>query len=323
MAAATPTRRAPGVLVYVPGLGQDSLNRAEVVAASIARTASLSRGKVEAISETPPAPRGLRAVRTICVDQVRVLDIVELDYREAMESLDRDRGDGREAVPPGLLQTAFYTAKGVWLGIRALRRRGKSGKAMANLAVGTLLMLVLVLAFALTLLGVALAVLTATPLGESLPEWMDPSAQTLMVFGLVSGSAYLAFRRNILRGAQRIRQLLRYLDEPGRGEGGDRPTDLRHRRDHRRGGVRGQHPRAGLQLREHRGTRRPGPAHRDQPREHAARHLRDLQSSSPSAARSTSSPSTSPSTSPTAQRAGRTCRGATSSSHPTSSGRTS
>ena len=154
--------------IFVPGLGQDSFNTGAVVAESIAGTANLSRGRVSALTNTPPAPAGLRAVRTISVDGVRILDVVELDYKDALAVLDANDGTRTEAVPPGFLQTLWYTGYGLALGLRALLpgHKAKSGKAKANLVYGTALMLVLLLAFVWIAASALVVLLSGT-------EWSD------------------------------------------------------------------------------------------------------------------------------------------------------
>ncbi|MEI6623563.1 MAG: hypothetical protein WCP28_16860 [Actinomycetes bacterium] len=214
--AATQVRRAPGLLIFVPGLGRDAFNSAAVVAESIACTANLSRGRVTATSDTPPAPAGLRAVRTISVDGVRVLDIVELDYYDALAVLDANDGTRTEAVPPGFLRTFWYTGYGLAVGLRALLpgRTVKSGKAKANLLYGTVLMLVLLLAFIWIAASAAALILSGTRWSVNIPAMLDPAPGAVLVGGAAATSVYLALRRRILLGAQRIRQLLRYLSEP-------------------------------------------------------------------------------------------------------------
>lgn len=214
--AATRVRRAPGVLIFVPGLGRDSFNSGAVVAESIARTANLSRGRVSALANTPPASAGLRAVSTISVDGVRILDIVELDYKDALAVLDSSDGTRTEAVPPGFIHTLWYTAYGLALGLRALLpgRKAKSGKAKANLVYGTVLMLVLLLAFVWIAASALVALLSGTQWSTLIPTWVDPAPGVVLVGGVVATSVYVAMRRRILLGGQRIRQVLRYLSEP-------------------------------------------------------------------------------------------------------------
>jgi hypothetical protein len=213
--AAGPYPRAPATLIFIPGLGHDGINAAEVVASSIASEANMGRGVVEAKTSTATAPRGLRAVSTLFADGRRVLDIVELDYRDDLEALDREPLSQREGVPPGLLRTTVYSFSGLWLWMRAIPRGNKAGMAKAQLLAGALLVFLLCLALVLTWVAAVAALVAGTGLEAYLPQWMTaPDRPVALLGGLISAAVYAKYRTRILRTAQRIRQLMMYLREP-------------------------------------------------------------------------------------------------------------
>jgi hypothetical protein len=219
MTAGNPTPRSAATLIFVPDLGRDPLSSTEVVAKSIAAEAGLRAGVVALKDDTAAAPRGMRSVGTVFVDGARVLDVLELDYRDAVEALDADPKTEREGVPPGLIQTLLYTLRGVLLwGTAALRLgkgKSKSRMAKAQLLLGVILAFILLLALLFLIVAAAAALLSGTSLGNSLPEWLTDVSKPFAGWGgLVTVAAYVSFRSNILRSAQRVRQLLRYLDEP-------------------------------------------------------------------------------------------------------------
>ncbi len=216
VAADKPVPRAPATLIYVPGLGHDTLNSADIIAKSIAARADAFRSdSVRAMEDTPAATAGMRAVRTLVdTDGTRLLDVTELDYREALEALDRE--DGREGVAPGLFVQAWYTVRGVMLWVVAMRRPGKSKMAKLQLALGLGGMLMLVAAFLITLVGFLAAALMQTRWDYLVPSWLVDSASWLALSGgLVSAAALARWRGALLRGGRRMRQLLQYFDQHG------------------------------------------------------------------------------------------------------------
>lgn len=210
----TPVTRAEDTLIFVPGTGYGASNSAESVAISIAAAVDPGRTRVEVKAETPAATRGLRAASTIVVDAHRVLDVVELDYREKMATLDQDPSSG-QAIPPNLFQMVWFTAWGFWRVLAAFGKGSKGGVARAHLFLGALLVVLLVSAFALTALSVVALLLAGIVDQESWPSWIvRPEEGLVLLGGLVSGAAYLAFRAKILRAAEALRQWMRYIDEP-------------------------------------------------------------------------------------------------------------
>lgn len=209
----TVVKRAVSTLIYVPGLGHDAINSADVIAKSIAERAGAHRpDSVQTAEKTPAASPGLRAVRTL-IDSSgqRLLDITELDYREGLEGLARD--DGREGTPPGLVVQTYYAFRAAKLCFSARKRPGKSGTAKLQLGLGTAAMVLLTLALVVTGLGFVSSALLGV--GLELPGWTtDAAPWTALTGGIVSAAALMKWRGNILRAARRVRQLLRYFDEP-------------------------------------------------------------------------------------------------------------
>lgn len=212
--AQEPIERAPATLIYVPGLGHDQLNSAEVVAKSIAAQADAFRpDSVRAVEDVPPATQGLRAVRTIVDGQgQRLLDVVELDYREALESLVSD--GGREGVAPGLVRQGYYAVIGAGLWFRALSQPGKTRQAKLQAGLGTAAMLILVGAFLVTLVAVICSTVVAAGFGWVIPDWLVDSAPWVtLTGGLVSAATIAKYRTTLLRGSRRLHQLIRYFQE--------------------------------------------------------------------------------------------------------------
>jgi hypothetical protein len=207
-----PVERAPATLIYVPGLGHDRFNNAEIVAKSIAAQADAYRpDSMRAVEDVPPATAGLRAVRTLVDGEGRrLLDVVELDYREALEGLVAE--DGREGVAPGLIRQGYYAFVGAGLWLRALGRPAKDRQAKLQAGLGTAAMLLLLAAFAITLVGVVCSVLVAAGLGWFVPDWMVSSAPWVaLTGGVVSGTSLARYRTDLLRVARRLYQLITYF----------------------------------------------------------------------------------------------------------------
>jgi hypothetical protein len=214
-ATGEPDGRAPATLIYVPGLGHDAINNAEVVAKSIAAHADTYRpDTVRAAEEVPPATAGLRAVRTLVDGEGRrLLDVTELDYREALEALVAD-DDEREGVAPGLIRQGYYATVGAGLWFRGLTRHEKNRHAKLQAGLGTAAMLILVAAFAVTLVGVICSTLVAADLAWVVPDWLADSAPWVALSGgVVTAAAVARCRTGLLRGARRLHQLLRYFEE--------------------------------------------------------------------------------------------------------------
>jgi hypothetical protein len=209
-----PTERAPATLIFVPGLGHDLLNSAEVVAKSVAAQADAYRpDSVRAIEDVPPATAGLRAVRTLVDGEGRrLLDVTELDYREALESLVAD--DGREGVAPGLIRQGYYSVIAAGLWFRAIGQPGKTRQAKLQAGLGTAAMLIMIGAFLITLIGVVCSTVSAAGLGWVLPGWtVDSAPWVALSGGLVSAATLARFRTGLLRSSRRLHQLIRYFEE--------------------------------------------------------------------------------------------------------------
>jgi hypothetical protein len=229
-------QRAPATLIYVPGLGHDVNNTAEVIAESIAKNADRYRGAVTAShDDVPPATPGLRAVATIKAGKTPLLDVTELDYREALEGLARnEKADGgSEGVTPSLIRQTYYALWGTQKWLAALVRRkndsqrkgtdetnSKSPMAKFQLLIGLALLLVLTGALAIGLVGVAMTVFTQLGWDAVVPDWLvDPAPWLALTGGLVSAGTLAKWRTALLRGAKRTEQYLRYF-----GDSRDRDT---------------------------------------------------------------------------------------------------
>jgi hypothetical protein len=214
----TEVLRAPATLIYVPGLGYDTLDTAEVIADSIAKEADRKRrGRVVAdATHTPAATPGLRRVKTIQTeDGTRLLDVTELDYRGALEGLAQSKKPGqtgKEGVAPGLWRQGLYTLRGSWYWLRAADHHEKSSMAKFQLGYGLAAMLLLITVFLVTLAGTIATVFTQ--LGWDLPNWMvDVAPWVALTGGLLSAASLTKLRANLLRGGRRLQQVMRYFDE--------------------------------------------------------------------------------------------------------------
>lgn len=206
-----PVPRADATLIYVPGLGHDALNTADIIAASVAASGSEYGPALIAANETlPPATPGLTAVATIKRGERRLLDVTELDYRQALEGLADD--DGKEGVAPNLFVQSWYAALGLGLSFKAWRARSKSRKAQFQLLLGAAGAFTLFAAFLLTLVSFVTTLLMAWDV--PVPELVSSSAPWVALFGgLVTTTALASGRKVLLRGGRRIQQVLRYFNE--------------------------------------------------------------------------------------------------------------
>jgi hypothetical protein len=211
-----PIPRAKATLVYVPGLGHDTLNSAEVIAQSIAAKGTGYGAELSSENERPPpATKGLRAVATVSRGSDRVLDVMELDYREALEKL--STSDGKEGVAPSLFVQGWYAMFGFGLAVKALRQDNKSLKAQIQLILGTAGAVVLFVSFLLALIGFITTLLMAWDV--QVPAWASSSAPWIALFGgLVSAATLGRWRKNLLRSGRRVQQLLRYFNEESERE---------------------------------------------------------------------------------------------------------
>ncbi len=206
---------APRALIYIPGLGQDAVNSAAAAAESIARTLDRRRpDSVTTSQESPAAPRGLKAVCTLITDHdERLFDLYELDYRDRLEDLDRE-DDGTEGTAPNVLTSVWYLIRMIVLFIKATFYPYKSKVVKYQLFIGFLLMAVATMA---CLYVGALFVVTALQSWLRLPHWLtvlfQVDGRVAVIGGLLSGAAYLRFRKSLLRSARRIRQVMIYLDD--------------------------------------------------------------------------------------------------------------
>jgi hypothetical protein len=115
-------------------------------------------------------------------------------------------------VAPSLVAQACYALFGAWLWGQAVRRHSKSGLAKFQLLLGLVAMLVLAAALFVTLVGVFATVAVQLGWADRLPAWAVDSAPWLaLTGGLVSAGMLAAWRSDLLRGAQRTQQLLRYF----------------------------------------------------------------------------------------------------------------
>ena len=206
--------RAAATLIYVPGLGHDKLNSAEVVARSLAGTGSeYGAALTVSVDKLPAATAGLTVVATITRGDVRLLDVAELDYREALEALARSGdAEGKEGVAPSLLVQGLYALRGLGLSIAAWRRKSKSPAAKVQLFLGTAGAVALFGTFLLTLVSFVTTLLMAWDI--EVPKWLSSSAPWVALSGGVVSAATLAgLRRSMFRAGRRVRQLLRYFYE--------------------------------------------------------------------------------------------------------------
>jgi len=220
MGTASPAvERAPATLIFVPGLGHDTSNSADVIATSIATVAARYGDPVIASKDKlPAATKGLKAVATLMRGDDRVVDVTELAYREALEGLAKGNDD-KEGVAPSLFVQSLYTVFGVTRWIKAWRRPNKSRLAKFQLFLGLAAMLVLFTALLIALVGVVTTVVIQLGWDQNLPAWATDSAPWLaLTGGLVSAGMLAKWRRGILRGAQRTQQLLRYFNDTGARE---------------------------------------------------------------------------------------------------------
>ena len=209
-----PAPRAAATLIYVPGLGHDKLNSAEVVARSLARTGSEYGDPLTiSVERLPAVTAGLTIVASIARGDSRLVDVAELDYREALEGLVRaNDAEGREGVAPGLLVQGLYALRGLGLSIAAWRRKSKSPAAKFQLFLGTLGAVTLFGTFLLTLVGLVTTLLMAWDI--KIPEWLSSSAPWVAsIGGAVSAATLTSARSNLFRAGRRIQQLLRYFHE--------------------------------------------------------------------------------------------------------------
>jgi hypothetical protein len=218
--------RAKATLIFVPGLGHDTGNSAEVIATSIAGSASRYGTSVTVdLEKVPAATPGLRAVGSL-VDAAgtRLLDVMELDYRENVEQLDSD--DGKQGVGPALLVQGAYTLRAFGAILAGWGKHSKSKRAKFQLAWGTILMLLLGGVFLFTAYGFLATTLDAAGLDWKVTQWIDGRAKWLVASTGISVAAFTLMRKNLLRNARRIRQLMTYFDQQAAREGITRTLDV-------------------------------------------------------------------------------------------------
>jgi hypothetical protein len=205
---------APDLLIYAPGLPHFATNTADAVADVVAATLDRRReGRYRATVAKVPAPRGLRAAKTVLgPDDQPVLDVFELDYRDRMA----DSGATPKAGgAPGALRSVGYGVGALLKLVVAWRRPGKTKRAKLQLALG--------LAGALALIAVGAAGLVAFAAAQgwlgSPPSWVPELGDNGPTAGAVAAASggvvvtgWAAVRRRARLLAQHVQETMRYLN---------------------------------------------------------------------------------------------------------------
>jgi hypothetical protein len=206
--------RAQSVLIFAPGLIRYAANSAGVVADVLAATLDRKRpGRYTVETSVETAPRGLRLGKTILDPAgTAVLEVFELDYRDRLDEMDAEGGG---ATPPGILRAAGYSLKGLKLLIGASRRQAKSGMAKAQLLLG----LVATVALLVSAVATVIAGLAAMDLLTWLPSWLtdwfpDRIDASTVAVGSATGITlvWVTARKALLKLAESTRKSLQYLD---------------------------------------------------------------------------------------------------------------
>lgn len=201
-----PQAPAAATLVFAPGIGHHPHNTAENVADVIARSLDRRRqGSYSTDTTTTPAPRGLRAAKTVVgPNGERLLDVVELDYKHRME--DTDPKGASNTVPPGLGVAA-------WDSITALAMmRHAWGNAVKRRNAKVQLFLGIAATGAILLVGVAALVGAVGVLGGLWGHHAAaPAKGVAAAFDGIVVAAWVKVRRPLLAFRTQMHRVLRYL----------------------------------------------------------------------------------------------------------------
>lgn len=201
-----PQAPAAATLVFAPGIGHHPNNTADNVADVIARSLDRRRqGSYSTDTTTMPAPRGLRAAKTVVgPGGERLLDVVELDYKHRMEDIDPKGAS--TTTTPGLgvavwdSITAFLMMRHAW-GSPVKRRNAKVQLFLGVMTTG-----------AIFLVGVAAAVAAIGALGASWGH--QATAPVKGVAAAIDGivlATWVRVRRPLLAFRTQMHRVLRYL----------------------------------------------------------------------------------------------------------------
>jgi pimeloyl-ACP methyl ester carboxylesterase len=208
MSITVDSRPAPHVVIYVPGWGRRPTNTAERVADLIAASLTRARpGTYRAEKARTMAPRWLKAGKTVLgpTDEP-LLEVLELDYLDRLEGL--DRVTGRQEASPGFLLSLYYAAGCLAKLARAWRRKDKVRNAKWQLAIGLFASVVLTTLTTAT----AVAALSATGwLGNV--GWSARVDRTIaLVTGLSAAVMWKALRPAMVQIAGDLRHAMRYFE---------------------------------------------------------------------------------------------------------------
>lgn len=199
-----PARPAAATLLYAPGLGHHPYNTAENVAAVVARSLDRRRqGTYTTDTDTPAAPRGLRAARTVLGPKgQRLLDVYELDYKHRLEDLDPH--GAHATIPPGTVAALWDSVTAFVMMRHAARRKTKRANAKLQLGLG---LVSTVLLFAATVAAVVVAVS-----GLGFGWHTSLKAKGLAAGEIAAGTALWAkCRQPLLTFRLQMHRVLRYL----------------------------------------------------------------------------------------------------------------
>ena len=203
---AVPQAPAAATLVFAPGIGHHPQNTADNVADVIARSLDRRRqGSYSTDTTTAPAPRGLRAAKTVVgPNGERLLDVFELDYKHRME--DTDPTGARNTVPPGLGVALWDTITAFGLTLHAWGSPVKRRNAKVQLFLGVMATL------AILVVGVAALIGAVGVLGASWGHHAKPPAKGVVAAldGVVL-AAWVKARRPLLAFRVQMHRVLRYL----------------------------------------------------------------------------------------------------------------
>jgi hypothetical protein len=199
------------VIIYTPGLGSQAANTADSVAEVLARAIDRREDRRTCSTKsdsTVSAPKGLKVAKTIVDDKDQALiQLFELDYAGR---LDKTSGAAGPPTPPGIVQSTKYTVFAAGLLAWAWRRPAKRFMTKAQLWLGLVALLALILAWLVALYAalISAGLDLPQPVGGLFGE--DAAGWTFGISGTVAVVTWAVVRRKALALAATIQHVIDY-----------------------------------------------------------------------------------------------------------------